>query len=133
MNYTKIESGPAPEFTKGRLMANRSRKINFHMYFSEEEFDLLQRKVELSECNSMSDYMRKLVIYGAVFSIDFRELHQTNWLLSNLTNNLNQIAHQANSCGNVSNKDLQEAKKIMEAVWEEQKNYLQILTNSIQK
>ena len=59
-------------------MANRERTANFHMYFSEEEFELLQRKVELSESNSMSEFIRRLVVYGAVFSIDFRELHETN-------------------------------------------------------
>ena len=110
-------------------MANRERTVNFHMYFSEEEFELLQKKVELSESNSMSEFIRRLVVYGAVFSIDFRELHETNRLLSNLTNNMNQIAHQANSCGNASNKDLLEAKRIMDDVWVEQKRYLQILTD----
>ena len=114
-------------------MAKRERTVNFHMYFSEEEFDLVQRKVELSGSNSMSEYIRKLVIYGAVFSIDFRELHQSNWLLSNLTNNLNQIAHQANSCGMTTNSDLQEARKIIEEVWVEQKKYLHVLTNSLER
>ncbi len=120
---------PYPILKKGRIMANRERTVNFHMYFSEEEFELLQRKVELSESNSMSEFIRRLVVYGAVFSIDFRELHETNRLLSNLTNNMNQIAHQANSCGNASNKDLLEAKRIMDDVWIEQKRYLQILTD----
>ena len=114
-------------------MANRERTVNFHMYFSEEEFDLLQRKVELSGYNSMSQFIRHLVIVGDIFQIDFRELHETNWLLSNLANNLNQIAYRANSSGNVSNEDLKEAKIIMDKVMEEQKKYLQVLTRSLPK
>ena len=115
--------GHAPDFMKGKLMANRSRTVNFHMYFSEEEFELLQRKVELSGLHSKADFIRSLVIHGAVFSLDFRELHQTNWLFSNMANNLNQIAHQANSCGMTTNSDLQEAKRIMDEVWGEQKKF----------
>ena len=114
-------------------MANRERNVGFHMFFSEKEYDLFQRKVELSRLPSKSEYIRQLIIYGTVFYIDFRELHETNRLLSNLTNNLNQIAHQANSCGNASNEDLKEAKKIIEDVWVEQKKYLQVLTKSIQR
>lgn len=105
-------------------MANRTRKYRFNFYLTEEEYDLLKRKTELSELPSVSAYIRQLIINGITFEVDYSELHRYNFLLSNLTNNLNQIAHQANSCGNATNNDLKEAKRIMEEVWQLQKSML---------
>ena len=105
-------------------MADRYRKYRFNFYMTEEEYTLLQRKKELSNANSISEYIRQLILNGITYEVDYSELHRYNFLLSNLTNNLNQIAHQANSCENASNSDLKEAKKIMEEVWQLQKSML---------
>ena len=105
-------------------MANRLRKYRFNFYLSEDEYILLKRKTELSNLPSVSAYIRQMIINGITYDVDYSELHRYNFLLSNLTNNLNQIAHQANSCGNTTNNDLKEAKKIMEEVWQLQKSML---------
>ncbi len=105
-------------------MKNRERKIQFHLYFSEDEYELLKIRTRESGLSSMADYIRKSVVYGITYTVDFSELHRYNWLLSNLTNNLNQIAHQANSSGHATNSDLKEALKIMEEVWQSQKSML---------
>ncbi len=105
-------------------MANRARKYRFNFYLTEDEYDLLKRKKELSNLPSMSAYIRSMIINGITFEVDYSELHRYNYLLSNLTNNLNQIAHQANASGNASNRDLEESKRIMEEVWRLQKSML---------
>lgn len=105
-------------------MKNRSRKISINVYLNEEEFELLKRKVELSNTKSTADYIRQMIINGFTYEVDYSELHRYNYLLSNLTNNLNQIAHQANASGNATNNDLKEAKRIMEEVWQLQKSML---------
>ena len=105
-------------------MANRSRKIPVTFYLSEDEYDLLVRKTELAGLKSRSEYLRKMILTGIVYSIDYSEIHRNNWLLSNLTNNLNQIAHQANSVGYANSDDLAEAKKILEEVWQLQRSTL---------
>lgn len=103
-------------------MVNRTRNINFHLYLSQEEYELLKRKTENAGLHSMADYIRQMIIYGITYTVDFKELHHYNWLLSNLTNNLNQIAHQANASGQTTNSDLKEAKRILEDVWHLQKS-----------
>ena len=105
-------------------MKNRERKVQFHLYFSEDEYALLKKRTKDSGMTSMADFIRKSVVYGFTYTVDFRELHKYNWLLSNLSNNLNQIAHQANSSGHATNSDLKEALKIMEEVWQSQKSML---------
>ena len=105
-------------------MANRKRTYRFDFYLTKEEYELLKKKKELSGLPDMASYIRQMILYGICYKVDFEELHHYNWLLSNLTNNLNQIAHQANSVGNASNTDLEDAKKIMEEVWRLQKSML---------
>lgn len=105
-------------------MPNRTRKFRFNFYLTEEEYDLLKQKKELSKLPSISAYIRQLIIQGISFEVDYSELHRYNYLLSNLTNNLNQIAHQANACGNATNTDLKEALNIMEEVWQLQRSML---------
>ncbi len=105
-------------------MKNRERKVQFHLYFSEDEYALLKKRTIDSGMTSMADFVRKSVVYGFTYTVDFSELHKYNWLLSNLSNNLNQIAHQANSSGHTTNSDLKEALKIMEEVWQSQKSML---------
>ena len=105
-------------------MANRTRNYRFDFYLTKEEYELLQKKKELSGLPNMTSYLRQMIIYGICYKVDFEELHKYNWLLSNLSNNLNQIAHQANSSGMTTNSDLKEAKKIMEEVWRLQKSML---------
>ena len=103
-------------------MANRTRNYRFDFYLSKEEYELLKKKTENAGLHSMADYIRQMIIFGITYTVDFKELHKYNWLLSNLTNNLNQIAHQANSTGMATNSDLREAKRIMEEVWQSQKS-----------
>ena len=103
-------------------MGNRARKKAVFLYLSDEEYDLLKKKTENAGLHSMADYIRQMIIFGITYTVDFKELHHYNWLLSNLTNNLNQIAHQANSSGMTTNSDLREARRIMEEVWQSQKS-----------
>ena len=105
-------------------MANRERKNVFTLYLSDQEYALLKAKTEAYGLPSMASYMREMIKNGYTYSVDFRELHRYNFLLSNLTNNLNQIAHQANATGSVSNADLEEARRILEDVWQLQKSML---------
>ena len=105
-------------------MKNRERKVQFHLYFSEDEYALLKKRTIDSGMTSMADFVRKSVVYGFTYTVDFSELQKYNWLLSNLSNNLNQIVHQANSSGYATNSDLKEALKIMEEVWQSQKSML---------
>ncbi len=105
-------------------MPKRERSVNLHIFLNAEEYDLLKRKTKLSGLNSMSEYIRHLIVTGITYEVDYSELHRYNYLLSNLTNNLNQIAHQANASGHATSNDLKKAEEIMEEVWQLQKSML---------
>ena len=99
-------------------MENRERKISINLYLNEQEFDLLNAKVRHSGLPNRSVYLRQLILNGFVYYVDYSHLKQQNWLLSNMANNLNQIAHQANANGYADLEDIKEARKILEDVWQ---------------
>jgi hypothetical protein len=103
-------------------MASVTRKHKFTVYLDDDEYALLYARTELSGMKTCSEYARYIMKTGMIYYVDFSDIHENNRLLSNLTNNLNQIAHQANSCGYVTKNDIKEVKKIMEDVWQLQKS-----------
>ena len=99
-------------------MENRERKISINLYLNEDEFDLLNAKVRHSGLPNRSVYLRQLILNGMVYHVDYSHLKRQNWLLSNLANNMNQIAHQANACGSIGEEDVRQARMILEDVWQ---------------
>ena len=105
-------------------MKSRKRNIGILLYLDKDEYDLLNAKVKESHMPSRSDFLRHMIVYGMVYSVDYSDMQHYNWLLSNMTNNLNQIAHRVNSEGSAYEKDIKEAKKIVEEIWQLQKSML---------
>lgn len=105
-------------------MANRNRQHPIQLYLNDDEYKILKEKWKLSEMVSMSAFIRHLIIYGFVFDVDYSDLREYNAALGRIGNNLNQIAHRANINGLATNKDLLEAKELMEEIWHTQKSML---------
>lgn len=106
------------------IMANRNRQHPIQLYLNDDEYKILKEKWKLSEMVSMSAFIRHLIIYGFVFDVDYSDLREYNAALGRIGNNLNQIAHRANINGLATNKDLLEAKELMEEIWHTQKSML---------
>ena len=51
---------------------------------------------------SMSAFLRKLILYGYVYDVDYSYLRNYNTELGHISSNLNQIAKRVNSTGNWS-------------------------------
>lgn len=51
---------------------------------------------------SMSAFLRKLILYGYVYDVDYSYLRNYNTELGRISSNLNQIAKRVNSTGNWS-------------------------------
>ena len=105
-------------------MENRTRTRQVHLDLSDDEWDLLNRKYIASGMKSKMAFLRHLIIYGFCYQVDYSELQKYNWYLSNISNNLNQIARVANSCGAIESEKIIEASKLMEEVWQLQKSML---------
>lgn len=73
---------------------------------------------------SKSAFLRRLILYGFVYDIDYSYLRDYNAALGKTGGNLNQIAKRMNATGNVYKADVKEVKELMKKVWETQKAML---------
>ena len=105
-------------------MANRTRTNRNEFHLNDKEQYILDEKFKLSGMKSKSAFIRKLILYGYVYDVDYKELHDYNVNLSRIGNSLNQIAKRMNATGHVYDEDVKEVKEIMKQVWHTQKSML---------
>lgn len=78
-------------------MANRIRNERLEIKLTEEEKALFEEKRKLARCRNMSHFIRKCVLEKEIYQIDLEPFRDLQGLLSNVTNNINQIAKRVNS------------------------------------
>ena len=105
-------------------MANRERKNELKIYLSDDEQYILEQKVKASGMKSKSAFLRRQILYGFVYDIDYSDLRDYNYTLGKINGNLNQIAKRMNAAGNVYKADVEEVKKLIKQVWDTQKAML---------
>ena len=105
-------------------MANRKRTNPVQFYLDDEEQYILDEKFRVSGMKSKSAFLRKLILYGYVYDVDYSYLRNYNTELGRISSNLNQIAKRVNSTGNIYQEDIDEVKELMNEVWRTQKSML---------
>ena len=88
-------------------MANRIRNERLEIKLTEEEEKaLFDEKKRLAKCRNMSLFIRKCVLEKEIYQIDLEPFRDLQGLLSNATNNINQIAKRVNSTGIIYKDDI---------------------------
>ena len=105
-------------------MANRKRTNPVQIYLDDDEQYILDEKFRVSGMKSKSAFLRKLILYGYVYDVDYSYLRNYNTELGRISSNLNQIAKRINSTGNIYQEDMDEVKELMNVVWRTQKSML---------
>lgn len=103
-------------------MANRTRTHRNEFHLNDDEQYILDEKFRLSKMKSKSAFLRKLVLYGFVYDVDYSHIREMNTQLSNIGSNLNQIAKRVNSTNTIYKKDTEEIKELMNQIWQLQKS-----------
>ena len=106
------------------LLSNRIRKNPIQFYLSDDEQYILDEKFRLSGMKSKSAFLRKLILYGYVYEVDYSYLRNYNTELGRISSNLNQIAKRINSTEHIYQEDMKELKELMNQVWHTQKSML---------
>ena len=105
-------------------MANRKRTNPVQFYLDDDEQYILDEKFRVSGMKSKSAFLRKLILYGYVYDVDYSYLRNYNTELGRISSSLNQIAKRVNSTGNIYKEDMDEVKELMNKVWHTQKSML---------
>ncbi|MEQ2400813.1 plasmid mobilization protein [Peptoniphilus hominis (ex Hitch et al. 2025)] len=95
-------------------MDNRKRNNQLKIYLTDEEKEVFEKKMKLTNCKTMSHFLRKCVLEKEIYVVDLEPFRNLQWLLSNATNNINQIAKRVNSTGVIYKEDISDIRKEIE-------------------
>ena len=70
----------------------------------------------------MSQFLRKCVLEKEIYLVDLERFRDIQWLLSNATNNINQITKATNTTGVIYKKDIdymrEKIEKLSSEIWQ---------------
>ena len=103
-------------------MDNRKRKNQLKIHLTDEEKEIFEKKMKLANCKTMSHFLRKCVLEKEIYIVDLEPFRDLQWLLSNVTNNINQIAKATNTTGVIYKKDIdymrEKIEKLAKEIWD---------------
>ena len=108
-------------------MANRTRTHRNEVYLDDEEQFILEAKFKESKMKSKSAFLRKLILFGFVYDVDYSYLRDYNTELGRISKSLNQIAKRINSTNEIYAEDVRGMKQELEKIWQLLKSTLSAL------
>lgn len=83
-------------------------KLRKEIVLTEEEREIIKKRMKDVGMNNMSAYIRRMALYGYVVHLDMSDLKEVLRLMKINSNNLNQYTKRANETGNVYQEDVNE-------------------------
>ena len=114
-------------------MANRFRNERIEIKLTKEEKEVFEKKMKLANCKTMSHFLRKCVLEKEIYVVDLEQFRNLQWLLSNATNNINQIAKATNTTGVIYKNDIQDIRQDVDKLSKEIWDIHSLLLKRIQK
>lgn len=122
-----IEQMALMPITKQPKKPNRKREIFIRFMVDEKERDMIYRRMEQTGIKNLRAYLLKQAVDGQVIHIELDSVKEMVRLLSNATNNINQIAKRVNQTGNIYEADVSDLKARYEEIWQQTKVILKKL------
>ena len=99
------------------MTKKRRRPIHLHVMVSEEELALIQERMAEAGIRNMGAYMRKMALNGYVLHVDLSPVQELVSLQRRCSNNLNQVAIQANTYGGIYPEEIKALQRDYEKLW----------------
>ena len=106
----------------------RSRDNILSFRVTDKEREMIDRRMAQAGMKNRRAYLLKMAVDGRVISIELDSVREMVRLLSNATNNVNQIAKRANQTGSIYAADLDELNARYDEIWVQMKVVLQKLS-----
>jgi len=97
---------------------NNKRDLFLKIRVSPEEMDAINRKFQNSGMKSKSEFIRAMIFQGYIVNIDENDLKAIFNLMSNISNNINQIAMRVNRTDKAYKEDLEQIEKGLNEIWQ---------------
>lgn len=99
-------------------MKNRTRPARIEFRVTEQERQLIQKKMEQLGTKNMGAYLRKMAIDGYIIKVDYTEQKKLVAAISRVAGNINQICRRINQTGHFYEDDIVELKAKQCEIWE---------------
>ena len=106
----------------------RPRNVNMAFRVTQEERDLIERRMKQAGIQNLRAYIVKQAVDGRVIHVELDSVREMVRLLSNATNNINQIARRVNETGSVYSSDINYIRGRYDALWGQTKEILRRLS-----
>ena len=113
------------------MTAKRKRPVHLHVMASEEELAQIRKRMEEAGIQNMGAYIRKMALNGYVLNIDLAPVRELVSLQRRCSNNLNQIAIQANTYGGLYPDEIKTLQKDYTDLWEPLRELLKKLSEVV--
>ena len=103
---------------------NLTRTFNISFRVTEEEKEMIYKRMGQTKMSSLRAYMLKMAIDGRVINLDLTSVNECTRLLRNVGNNYNQIAKKANETGSIYAADIEDMRTGNDEIWDRQEQIL---------
>ena len=100
-------------------MSSKKRDKNLIFKVNEDEWNLIQKRLEVCEVSSMSELFRHMMIHGIYLEFDHNEMKKIRQSVMSVANNVNQIAHRVNSKSRIYKQELYELQEGVDRLWQQ--------------
>ena len=98
-------------------MKQKPRTKTLRVKVNEDEWNLIQNRLEVCTVSSMSDLFRQMILHGIYLEFDHEELRKIRQAVMSVANNINQITHRVNSTSRIYKQELYEIQENVNKLW----------------
>ena len=109
----------------------RRRPVHLHVMVSEDELEQIKGRMAEAGIRNAGAYMRKMALNGYVLHVDLAPVRELVSLQRRCSNNLNQVAIQANTYGGIYPEDIKTLQKDYADLWGPLSNLLKQLAEVV--
>ena len=100
------------------MTKKRVRNVPINIWVRPDELDTIQERMAEAGILNMGAYMRKMALNGYVLHVDLSPVRELVSLQRRCSNNLNQVAIQANTYGGIYPEEIASLQRDYAALWE---------------
>ena len=95
----------------------RKRDVQLNFRVSQQELELIEKKMSQLGTHNREAYLRKMAIDGYVLQLNLPELKELVSLMRRSSNNLNQLTRRVHETGRIYDADLEDISQRQEQIW----------------
>lgn len=98
-------------------MKKRVRDVPIYVWVRPDELEAIRERMDEAGIRNLSAYIRKMALTGYVLNVDLSPVQELVSLQRRCSNNLNQVAIQANTYGGIYPEEIKALQKDYADLW----------------